>query len=48
MKRRMKELFKVLAALHISLVFAVNYTGEYDLVIWGPPGVWNGPPAVLY
>ena len=29
-------------------IFTVNYTGEYDLVIGGPPVVWNGPPAVLY
>ena len=32
---------------HLSFL-TVNYTGEYDLVIRGPPGVWNGPPAVLY
>ena len=29
-------------------LLTVNYTGEYDLVIGGPPGVWNGPPAALY
>ena len=30
---------------HLSLL-TVNFTGEY--VIWGPPGVWNGPPAIIY
>ena len=40
-------LINQLYTLHLSLL-TVNYTGEYDLVIWGPPGVWNGPPVVLY
>ena len=49
LKTRFSEIDKrCLKILKHFSIFAVNYTGEYDLVIGGPPGVWNGPPAVLY
>ena len=34
--------------IKIMYFITVNYTGEYDLVIGGPPGVWHGPSAILY
>ena len=44
----MMWLVKIVVSTVNFIHLTVNYTGEYDLVIGGLPGLWNGPPAVLY